>query len=227
MDFRQLKMVVAVVLWIGCGGTPPKIEEKPIQAAKKPQVVLPGRGVGSARVGMTLEQMVESLGEPQSASLDESKHMAQRFFPDAGVRASFIKGKAFVISLMDGHAKTAQNLRIGSSRTDVEAIYGLAAASTDRAPTRKLYHLGITFEFENDVVSSIHVYKPQLNTAPAVDFYTPDVGITLAELIEIVGLPMSADDSKVIYRCLDVEYKEEGGVVTGYLPTTESVEWCK
>jgi hypothetical protein len=98
---------------------------------------------------------------------------------------------------------------------------------TTGGPWFHAYDAGVSFEFKDDVVSGIAVYKSQVATKVGSGINTPDEGSTLFEMIEMLGLPMSADANKIIYRCVDALYNEDKGIVTEFVPTTESVEWCQ
>ena len=235
MMFRKL-ISLALAFWmISCSkSAAPPAPMAP--AVSPPKVIIAGRGIGEARVGMTLEQMAKSLGEPQSAKTDASNHLAERFFPASGVRGWFIKGKAYKLSIDSGSAKTREGLALGSGRAEVESRFVaktlsdeevMAGIGTKGGPWFHAYDAGVSFEFKDEVVTSIAVYKGQVATKVGSGINTPDEGATLFEMIDMLGLPMSADSTKVIYRCLDARYNEEKGIVTEFVPTTDSLEWCQ
>jgi len=125
-------------------------------------MIEPGVGVGQVRIGMTVEEMKESLDKPDIDATGISYAYA-----DHGFEVIFRDGQVHSINCVHhiNNApaikpcpyKTAEGIGIGSTESKVLAAYG---EPDKRTRVGWAYKSGVRFEFTDGEVSLMGVLKP-------------------------------------------------------------------
>ncbi|MDQ7843186.1 MAG: serine protease [Armatimonadota bacterium] len=90
--------------------------------------ILPGRGIGSVRLGMTPAQVEAALGVPPSRRLESGWAEWQ----GRSLWIYFAAGRAAMIDTEDRAAATPEGIRVGSTDADLIRAYGTPACSSVR-----------------------------------------------------------------------------------------------
>ena len=126
--------------------------------------VQPGTSVGEVKLGMTVDELKNALGKPDTDATGISY-----VYTDLGIEVVIMDGK--VHSVYCAHHltpnvpefkackyRTEEGIGIGSSESDIMSAYG---EPTKRGNGALMYkELGIRFELDNDQVQKIIVLKP-------------------------------------------------------------------
>ncbi len=181
---------------------------------------------------MTEEQVDQQLGaSTRNSHMKHEPFLKRKTYEESGLRVVFVRGRAINLRTEREDLILPDGLHVGSTRAEVEALYGPSpegwARSDRKEPgtliaSRFVMEKGLMFKFDEDVVRQIVLVAPQVKTieAPA-----PEVGSSLQDVIRTHGLPHSAMAGSFNYLCRFVSF-DEGGNVTyvGVPPATK--EWC-
>jgi hypothetical protein len=142
-------------------GPPPTDEE----AAKL--TIVPGVGVGKVKFGMSRDEIVAVLGEP-----DSTLHGAYLNYASLGLQVILVGREPDKLGMIianpddagslnrhDFRGKTAEGIGIGSSQPDLAEAYGMPPSFRDRVATYE--KLGISFSFTNEKISQITMERNQ------------------------------------------------------------------
>jgi hypothetical protein len=132
-------------------------------AADLQWTVVPGRTIGSVRIGMSPGEIVQTVGRPTSRATD---HVWTYETPFKG-RVEFHGGRVFRIMTWDPRAATGDGLRVGSGRTFALQWLG-PNPQTYPMPAGTWFHdlaLGLAVYVERDIVRELAVMPPGPGTA--------------------------------------------------------------
>ena len=213
-------LVALTVIFFGCGG-PSKAPPKGVQPKVKitqPKHILPGKGIGDARIGMTLEQVVALFGEPEPVGVtqNESKHFAHRMFKETAVTVSFLKGKAYSMTTERSNLKTPDGLSVGDQLSLAQSSYSHIENTDDSTFT--VHDDGLFIRSKDGIINSIGAFASQTKTVveSGIDLTMED-DIPLSEVMDVFGLPMFIRDSTLVYHCLKVVFDDQKGTVKEYV----------
>lgn len=134
-------------------------------------VVIPKEGLGSVKFGMSKQEVIDRLGEPdkidqRGTGLDySSRGFAVMVSPIRGVRLlTFYTQKTIIVKINDFAGKTKEGIGMGSTAAEIIKAYGEPEAKeTEEITTRLNYRksLGMEFTLFNDklVMFSISAVK--------------------------------------------------------------------
>lgn len=178
IERRCASACAVVVVLLGCGRPavttePQRLRERLIAASETNPVelVIPGEAVGEVRLGMTRKQIRRLLGRPDRTSLGAWEYLTRGYaiaFDSDRVSTVFVgsglcgdEGRLLARAF---RGRTAENIHMMSSRAEIEAAYGVAAATRKvsevllemRYPKR-----GMTFLLEKDGLVWFALTKPR------------------------------------------------------------------
>jgi len=147
------RTICALILVVGCASpTPPEVGD----------AVVPGEGIGAARLEMRYAEVREALGEPQGEFINQRLGFAR--FADgielvlASPEAGSIVDEAIVVGVGASEAtRLAGTVVPGASRASVEAELGPAPDVTE---SLEFYPQGLSLEYDGDVVLRVGVVPP-------------------------------------------------------------------
>lgn len=133
--------------------------------------VYPSVGVGSIRFGMSRENVIKEIGEPEKVEdggmsfLYRSKGFSLMVSPKGGVQYfNFYTRKVAppFTSVKDFSGKTKEGISMGASRSKILAAYGLPNSERKNGPqiTLEYEHLGLTFILLKDKLVQFFMSMP-------------------------------------------------------------------
>jgi hypothetical protein len=150
-------------------GTPPKSVSASASASGIDTAIQPGRSVGKVETGMSRNQVIEAIGEPDAPSAASGP----LHYRKAGFAVICSKKDHLVTVIMCGDpesndsplaqaftGKTPQGIGMGSSRAEIVKAYGLPDSEKDFLPGHpqlKYRKAGLTFTLGKDRVHHIIV----------------------------------------------------------------------
>ncbi len=164
-DFRDLAVLTGAFVFLAAGCS--KSSEQPASGvAAAPLVIVPDMSVGGVRAGMTMQQVVAALGEPQrrTANALEYTHLGLAVMPGPdGSAATVMCGDVTGISgpfVKVFTGRTKEGIGMYSTREDVVKAYG-EPAQGQKMPgaleSLQYPDLGMTFTLEAGKVHHIIV----------------------------------------------------------------------
>jgi hypothetical protein len=134
--------------------------------------VYPTVGMGSIRFGMSKENVLKEIGEPEKVEdgdmsfLYRSKGFSLMVSPKGGVQYfNFYTKKAAppFTSVKDFSGKTKEGISMGASRSKILAVYGLpdSERKNDAQITLEYDHLGLTFILLKDELVQFFMSMPR------------------------------------------------------------------
>jgi hypothetical protein len=172
-DQVVVPVLIVMAMSLGCAENEPEAEPEAMNSTvRAPQdagqdgpkaLIQPGTGVGSVRFGMTVEEMKETLGEPDIDATGISYMYAAE-----GIEVVFRDGKVHSIHCVDHIAnapevrtcqyRTSEGIGIGSTESEVVSAYGEPGK---RTPDALMYNdLGLRLELDNGQVHKIVALPP-------------------------------------------------------------------
>jgi hypothetical protein len=116
------------------------------------RLLVPGQRCGDLKVDMALSQVESAWGK---APVHQGK---DHRWPDKGVGLLVDGGKVVAITVTTGDYITAKGLKMGSSRSEVQAEYG--AAPEGKGENLIYPARGIAFYLAGDTVSTVQIFAP-------------------------------------------------------------------
>src|SRR5258708_15194759 len=133
-DFRDLAVLTGAFVFLAAGCS--KSSEQPASGvAAAPLVIVPDMSVGGVRAGMTMQQVVAALGEPQrrTANALEYTHLGLAVMPGPdGIAAVVMCGDVTGINgpfVKAFTGRTKEGIGMCSTREDVVNAYGQTTES--------------------------------------------------------------------------------------------------
>lgn len=154
------RLIVIALLALGAFGCdkPSRVQEN---AAVEPPLIEPKMAVGKVKAGMTVDQVIAALGEPQRRTANSIEYTRLGFAvmasPDNVVKVVLcgdVMGlNGPLVKVFTG--RTKEGIGLNSTREQVEKAYGVPTSS-ERFPggreSMKYENLGITFSLEGGKV---------------------------------------------------------------------------
>jgi outer membrane lipoprotein-sorting protein len=135
-------------------------------------VVTPLVGIGPARFGMSKEQVIEALGQPDDIPKEGRGSLLSYFSRGYSVTVSPVRGlvmidcvsqKTFLTRVRDFSGKTKEGITIGSSLKAVEEAYGKPDSVNNNGPSTKYLDyrkLSLNFVLFDDKVVGFMIQAP-------------------------------------------------------------------
>ena len=127
-------------------------------------IIEPGVSFGPVRSGMTMQQVVAALGQPDQKQdgVLKYRNLGLAVLPGrGGVAQSVIFVGGLGQFAKSSFVHTKEGIGIGSSRADVVSVYGKPAATKPGPEVEILGYNSFGFHIKNDQVCSIAVFfKP-------------------------------------------------------------------
>ncbi len=157
----MIRVVMLVALLISAASPTPPAQVG--TAADLQWIVLPGRAIGSVRIGMSPGEVGQAVGRPTSRATD---HVWTYETPFKG-RVEFRGGRVFRIMTWDLRAATGNGLRVGSGRMFALQWLGPNPQTYPMPAGTWIYNLalGLAAYVERDVVRELAVMPPGPGTA--------------------------------------------------------------
>jgi len=148
--------------------------------------IVPRRGIGIILFGITREELVDILGEPDETELpDESSGVRLESCLYNSINCSFSfdpdhDGKLVEISVENGYFHVFNLIRVGVSKEDLLAIETkiklgkafIKDEGSEEFPTHELIsydHLGLNLHFDDGIISKIQI-RVLFNTDDSVNW---------------------------------------------------------
>jgi outer membrane lipoprotein-sorting protein len=144
---------------------------RPLPAAPKETlelVLTPGVGLGPVKFGMSKKEVLDALGEPDTIDRNTSLNYLSRGYsfivsPQRGLMViQCYSQPTFLAKVTDFAGKTAENIKVGATRKEIENAYGIADAIEVRnASTVNMEYRnkGISFLLFNDKLVQIWAHR--------------------------------------------------------------------
>jgi outer membrane lipoprotein-sorting protein len=135
-------------------------------------IVTPKVGIGPARFGMSKDEVIRVLGQPDAIPAEGRGMMLQYFSrgyslmvsPQRGLAViTCVSQKTFLVKVRDFRGKTPDGIGMGASAKDIEKAYGKPDRRENNGPTTVYlsYHrLGLNFVLFDDKVVQMMLQRP-------------------------------------------------------------------